>query len=290
MESDEVVRVPSPLVRSDFAEPSIFAPENLLREARRQRRLSHGPMPDVCMLDPDGDVVRFLQETGRGQRSDVWACYHTEMWLVTVAGMSLGVVGNAVGAPFAVLIAEEFFASGGGLVVSVTSAGQLDHTMTLPRTILVERALRGEGTSHAYIPPSPFAEGDPCLLAAVAAELESIGLPAIRGATWTTDAPFRETASAIAEARACGLQAVEMEVAGLYAFATARRKPVACFALVTNQMAVAGDDFEKGAFNGAEHALAVAAAAGRGWHRLAGHPVPANNQDDPQQERARSES
>jgi uridine phosphorylase len=272
MKSDQGMRVPSPLARTDFAEPSIFAPENLLREARRQRRLPEGPLPDICLLDPDGDVVRFLQETGQGQRSEVWACYHTEMWLTDVAGMPLGVVGNAVGAPFAVLIAEQFFAAGGGLVVSVTSAGQLDHDMTLPQTILVERALRGEGTSHAYLPPSPFAQGESCLLNAVAAELETLGLPSIRGATWTTDAPFRETASAIAEATAAGLQAVEMEVAGLYAFAMARQKAVVCFALVTNQMAVDGDDFEKGAANGAEHALAITAATARAWQRLGDRP------------------
>lgn len=276
MGSDQGVRVPSPLARSDFTEPSIFAPENLLREARRQRGLPSGPMPDICLLDPDGDVVRFLHDSGNGQCSAVWACYHTRMWLTQVAGIEVGVVGNAVGAPFAVLVAEEFFAAGGGMVVSVTSAGQLDDTMTLPQTILVERALRGEGTSHAYLPPHPYAEGDVRLLRAVAAELETRGLPAIRGATWTTDAPFRETASAIASARAAGLQAVEMEVAGLYAFARARRKPVVCFALVTNQMAVDGDDFEKGASNGAEHALALAAAAGHAWHCLEGPADPLN--------------
>jgi uridine phosphorylase len=267
------VSIPSFLARSDFAEPSIFVPENLLREARRQRRLAHEPVPDICLLDPDGDVVRYLQGASN-RRSKTWACYHTDMWLTDVEGLEIGVVGNAVGAPFAVLIAEEFFASGGSLVVSVTSAGQLDPTMTLPQTILVERALRGEGTSHAYLPPSPFAEADPDLLAAVEAELNARGLAAVRGGTWTTDAPFRETASAIAAAQAAGLQAVEMEIAGLYAFAAARQKPVVCFALVTNQMAVDGDDFEKGAFNGAEHALAIAAATGRAWHRFQGRAVP----------------
>lgn len=266
------VSVPALLVRADFGEPSVFAPENLLREARRQRQLAHGPVPDICLLDPDGDVVRYLQAT-KNRRSETWACYHTDMWLAHVDGLEIGVVGNAVGAPFAVLIAEEIFASGGRLVVSVTSAGQLDATLTLPQTILVERALRGEGTSQAYLPPSPFAEADPGLLAAVEAELNSRGLPAIRGSTWTTDAPFRETASAIAAAQAAVLQAVEMEIAGLYAFATARQKPVVCFALVTNQMAVDGDDFEKGAFNGAEHALAIAAAAGWAWHRFEGRAV-----------------
>jgi uridine phosphorylase len=90
----------------------------------------------------------------------------------------------------------------------------------------------------------------------------------IRGETWTTDAPFRETRSALDAAAAEGLKAVEMEVAGLYALAQARNKPVVCFALVTNQMAQCGDDFEKGADDGAQHALSLAAAAARGWRVL----------------------
>jgi purine-nucleoside phosphorylase len=46
------------------------------------------------------------------------------------------------------------------------------------------------------------------------------------GATWTTDAPFRETREAIAAALAVRIFAVEMEAAALYAFAVARQKQV----------------------------------------------------------------
>ena len=98
-----------------------------------------------------------------------------------------------------------------------------------------------------------------------------MGVPIRCGATWTTDAPFRETRSAIDAAIAEGLKAVEMEVAGLYAFAQARGKPVVCFALVTNQMGQTGDDFEKGPDDGAGHALALVAAAARGWDTLRRH-------------------
>ncbi len=255
--------------RDDHAEPSVFQPASLLREGRRQRGLPEGSAPTVCLLDPDGDVVRHLRRTGRGRPSPAWACYHTELIETTAEDEVLGVIGCAVGAPFAVLVAEELFASGCRLVVSVTSAGQLDPAMSLPQTILVERAMRGEGTSYAYLPPEPYVAGDADLLQAVAAELARTGISATRGGTWTTDAPFRETPSAIATATEAGLQAVEMEVAGLYAFAQARNKPVVCFALVTNQMAQNGDDFEKGADNGASHALALVSATARGWRAWA---------------------
>ncbi len=59
-----------------------------------------------------------------------------------------------------------------------------------------------------------------------------------------------------------------MEVAGLYAFAQARNKSLVCFALVTNQMAQVEGDFEKGANDGAKHALSLVAAAARGWRTL----------------------
>jgi uridine phosphorylase len=260
--------VPPGLIRTDYGEPSVFQPESLLREGRRQRNLPVGSAPEVCLLDPDGDVVRWLRRSERGRRSSTWACYHTELWETDIASRTIGVVGNAVGAPFAVLVAEELFASGCGLVVSVTSAGQLDPTLSLPSTILVHRALRGEGTSHAYLPPDRYVDGDATLLSAVAGELERSGIAVIQGGTWTTDAPFRETRPAIEAATAAGLQAIEMEVAGLYAFAQARDRPVICFALVTNQMAQAGDDFEKGPDNGAGHALTLTTAAARGWESL----------------------
>ena len=49
-----------------YDEPSQFRVENLLREARRQRHLPDLAVPDVCLLDPDGDVVRYLRVTGEG--------------------------------------------------------------------------------------------------------------------------------------------------------------------------------------------------------------------------------
>ena len=54
---------------------------------------------------------------------------------------------------------------------------------------------------------------------------------------------------------------VEMEAAGLYAYAAARNQAVVCFAHITNTMATTGADFEKGVDNGAHDALAVARAA-----------------------------
>ena len=110
--------------------------------------------------------------------------------------------------------------------------------------MLIEKALRDEGTSYHYLPPSEFAEADPELVRQIDAAVSQLPVSVLRGATWTIDAPFRETEGAIDSYRAQGLIAVEMEAAALYAFAQARRKPVVCFAHVTNQMGRIEGDFE----------------------------------------------
>jgi purine-nucleoside phosphorylase len=97
---------------------------------------------------------------------------------------------------------------------------------------------------------------------------DDLPVTVVRGATWTTDAPFRETARAIAGMQELGLLAVEMEAAALYAFSQARDKPVLCFAHVTNQMGRIEGDFEKGEADGTVDALAVIVAAARRFGRI----------------------
>jgi uridine phosphorylase len=255
----------------NYAEPSVFLPENMLREARRQKNLAPGRVPQVCVLDPDGDLLLALTASGQATKCQGWACYHTEMHEFRHAGMAFGIIGNAVGAAFAVLLAEQAFASGCELLISITSAGQITPTANAPYFVLIEKALRDEGTSYHYLPPSRYAAADPALIRAAAAALAGGPVPVLTGASWTTDAPFRETAGAIAAAKAEGILAVEMEAAALYAFGQASSRKILCFAQITNQLGQIAGDFEKGEANGAPAALQLLAIAARAALRTAGH-------------------
>jgi uridine phosphorylase len=257
-----------PLLRDKvYDAPSVFRAENLLREARRQKNVPEGKVPEICVLDPDGDLVRHLLQSGAGQKSPFWACYHTDLVVFESGGVQFGAVGCAVGASFAVLIAEQMFASGCRLLISITSSGQIAENGPTPYFILIDRALRDEGTSHHYLAPSDFADADPALVRLAQAGLNGTGLRVITGSTWTTDAPYRETETAIEGARAQGVLAVEMEAAALYAFAAACARPVLCFAHVTNQMAQIEGDFEKGEAGGAHDAIRLLGATAGAWIR-----------------------
>jgi uridine phosphorylase len=204
--------------------------------------------------------VRYLAASDRGRRHPGWACYHTEMWTVDLDGVEVGVVGMAVGAPFAVLVAEQLAVSGADLIVSVTSAGQISPIERLPCFVLIDRALRDEGTSNHYQPPARWSHLDEKVRAQLDGAFDHLPEPVLNGASWTTDAPYRETATAIAAAKAAGIVCVEMEAAALYAYAIARQRHVVCLAHITNTMATEGDDFEKGVDNGVHDALAVTRA------------------------------
>lgn len=251
-----------------YGESSVFTPTSLLREARRQKALPEEPVPDVCVLDPDGDVVRYLLETDQAELDSSWPGYHTDLYRFERGGSTFGIVGRAVGAPFAVLVAEQLFAAGCELLLSITSSGQIQTPADPPYFVLVDRALRDEGTSLHYRPPERYAEADPELLEHVEDACRTVSRPVYTGATWTTDAPFRETESAIERARSENVLAVEMEAAALYAFAAARAHPVVCFAHVTNRMGRAEEDFEKGEANGSLDALEIVDAAGTAWQSL----------------------
>jgi uridine phosphorylase len=258
----------APLVeRGDHAASSVFRPENLLREARRQKGLASGSVPPVCVLDPDGDIVAHVRRRHGAEPCPQWACYHTAMWRWRTGDLDFGIIGHVVGGSFAVLVAEQLFASGCGLLVNVTSAGQITDVGPPPYYILIERALRDEGTSYHYLPPSNYAAADPALVALASGALAQAGHQVFVGDSWTTDAPFRETEETIAARRRAGILAVEMEAASLYAFAAARARPVICLAHVSNQLGCVDGDFEKGDHNGAAGSLDLVTALAAAWRR-----------------------
>lgn len=266
---------PPILMEKHYDARSVFDVANLMREARRQKHLPAGDVPPLCVLDPDGDLVDYLRSHGLARPHPAWACYHTTLDVFDLDGSPVGIIGRAVGASFAVLVAEELFVSGCQLLISVTSAGQIAPLGPTPYFVLIERALRDEGTSYHYLPPARYSMLAPSLRERLNATWDYARVPRYAGSSWTTDAPFRETGQAIAAARAEGIAAVEMEASALYALAAAKVYPIICFAHVTNTMATAGDDFEKGPDQGSQATLAIIGEAARIWRSAGALPTKA---------------
>lgn len=246
---------PAILANKDHTANSVFLPENLLREARRQKEIPDGNIPKICLLDPDGDLVTYLLEIGEAKKNTLWACYHSNLYSFHLDGIEIGIIPCIVGASYAVLVAEQLFVSGSEYLISVTSAGIITPPNNKKRFALITEAIRDEGTSYHYLPADLPAVISKELFEQFQAANPSIAPIWFPAKSWTTDAPYRETQPAIDQMAQEKVTCVEMEAAALYAFAQAKNKKVLCFAHLTNTMAQEEGDFEKGAHMGSLHTL-----------------------------------
>jgi uridine phosphorylase len=250
-----------PLLEHEPSESPVFTAANLLEAARIRKGLPKVAVPAGCLLDFDGELVQYLAATGRAIEETGWPCFHTRLFRWREGGAEYGLIGGTVGAPFAVLVAEELFSLGCRALVSISSAGLVAERFAPPFFLLIERALRDEGTSCHYLPPGRHADADPSLIAAVRDRMAGSSVPVHTGPSWTTDAPFRESERLIALRRMEGIISVEMEAAALLSLGKVLNKPVVCLAHITNTMATREEDFEKGGDAGLLDSLAVCAAA-----------------------------
>src|SRR5207302_1751135 len=122
------------------------------------------------------------------------------------------------GAPMAALVLERLGALGVSRVVSIGTAGSLQRHISIGHTVVCDRAVRDEGVSHHYLPPGQFAHASPQLTARLHAAMDQSTL----GASWTIDAPFRETVEEARHYQEAGILCVEMEAAALMAVAEVR--------------------------------------------------------------------
>lgn len=238
-----------------YDEPSVFLPENLLREARRQKGKQDCDVPSICLLDPDGDLADYLIRNGKASKNECWACYHSLLYTFELDGFQVGIIPCIVGSSYAVLVAEQLFVSGCELLLSVTSAGIINQPNNQKRFALITSAVRDEGTSYHYLPPGKLSVLGKELLRKLAPVIDNEDCPFFEAGSWTTDAPYRETQSAINQMKAQNIVCVEMEAAALYALSTAKKYNIVCFAHLTNSMAQAEGDFEKGEESGSIDSL-----------------------------------
>ncbi len=154
---------------------------------------------------------------------------------ITHKGKRLAFFHPGVGAPMAAGLLEEVIALGCRKFIACGGCGVLEKGIAVGGLIVVSAAVRDEGVSYHYLPPSREVLADEAGVAALEKTLSNRGIPYRIGKTWTTDAPYRETANKIAQRKAEGCLAVEMEAAGMMAVAQFR-------GVVFGQVLYGGDD------------------------------------------------
>ena len=149
------------------------------------------------------------------------ATKHYPIYLLDMDGEQVCLVQAPVGAPAAAQILDWLIAYGVREIISGGSCGVL---VDIPEdTFLVPcRALRDEGTSYHYLPPSRFVGVSERARHAIEKTMRKHRLPYREVVTWSTDGFFRETKEKAAYRKEEGCAVVEMECAALAACAELR--------------------------------------------------------------------
>ncbi len=129
---------------------------------------------------------------------------------------------GGIGGPLCGGMMEEAIAMGIKRILFCGGGGILKQ-MSVGHCIVIDSAIRDEGTSYHYAKPSREMVVDPNIVHTLDQGLNRLNVPHVVGKTWTTDAFYRETKDRVQRRREEGAILVEMEQASLIAIAQFRK-------------------------------------------------------------------
>jgi uridine phosphorylase len=174
--------MPFPNLEGKHAGRPFVTPGRLLEYHARQGRAVRAPLR-VVVLTWQASLERQVRQ--RREYREVPG----PVGPMAVLASGLGFARLPISAPVAAIAVEELAALGAQALIGVGTAGAIGGGLAAGDLVVCSGALRDEGTSHHYAPPERFARPDPGLTGRLRERL-----PAVSGPTWTTDAPYRETA------------------------------------------------------------------------------------------------
>lgn len=233
-----MARDDAPILEFDPARTAVIEPNEVVDPI---------DIPERVVLCFFQDVIQDVVARHGGRQIDVLISEigHNPVYEVTIDGASVALVHPGVGAPLAAGFLEELIARGCRAFIACGGAGVLVPELALGHVIVPTSAIRDEGTSYHYVAPSRSVEPSADALVAIRDTLRRHDVAFVEGATWTTDALYRETRAKLQRRVAEGCLTVEMEAAAFFA--------VAAFRGVTfGQLLYAGDDLSGDGWDGRE--------------------------------------
>lgn len=197
-----------------YRDPPLFGAADVLRHRQQMGSGPSFPPPQTVILCYHTPLLRYGAKTQRGRQV---SGFFGETYLLGKTKGQVALIGSfGVGAPVTTVLLEEWAAYGVKQFVALGVAGGLQAGQRPGGVVVVERAIRDEGSSYHYAPPEKPALPSGDLTLAIQRLLTTADIAYDVGTSWTTDAPYRETAAEVAHYQAKGVKTVEMEAAAFF--------------------------------------------------------------------------
>jgi uridine phosphorylase len=204
-----------PILEFDPAREAIIEPSQVIYPL---------DVPEHCVICFFAEVIEWIKDNHAvkiiaNSKSEIG--FHP-LYEVDFEGRKLAFFHPGIGAPLAVALLEEMIAMGCRKFIACGGCGVLDREIAVGHLLLPVSAIRAEGTSYHYLPPSREVKADSHAVQVLEAVLKRHGIEYLQTKTWTTDAIYRETQEKASAYLAEGCLAVEMEAAAFFAAAQFR--------------------------------------------------------------------
>jgi len=217
-----------PILEFDPTRQAIIEPSRLFRRMN---------VPEHCVVCFFKEVVDQIVADKHATilKTIRWEDGPHALYQIRWRGKRLALFHPGVGASMSAGLLEDVIALGCRKFIACGGAGVLNREIAVGHIVVPTAAIRDEGVSYHYLPPSREVDANHHAVAAIKRTLRAHKVDYVVGKTWTTDAPYRETIGKVKLRRAEGCLTVEMEAAAFFAVAKFRR-------VVFGQMLYGGDD------------------------------------------------
>lgn len=227
--------------------PSLLNPADIVSTFTK-RSAQELALPSRAIVVVNTGDLNLLVRMTNAVRISAWSPYRV---MYRVPDRETAFVRSAFGGPNVAALVEEISSFGVREICFWGYCGGIGKDVSIGDKVLVNKALREEGTSYHY-------------LAGEESHIGSHWLPEwqpicqsegfVEGMIWTCDAPYRETSTKAAKYRSSGILGVEMEVASLYAVCSSKSLKGIAFLIVSDLISENGwipgffaPQFKKGA-------------------------------------------
>jgi len=199
--------------------------EKGILDAKEAYDYEDGVFPRLCFMTFFHEVFeKYAEKYGEEEIGG----YNSEMCDFPVVklnynGTEMCMMQAPVGSANAASFADYLYSNGVEAIICCGGCGVLDD-IAKGDVIIPVKALREEGGSYRYLPPSRFVELSECVIRKIESILNKLEVPYIECVTWTTDGLFRETKEMVEYRKSEGCKTVEMECASFAAVAKAKNK------------------------------------------------------------------
>jgi len=227
--------MPFPNFEGKHAHDAFFSAKDFLEYCRKEGRLPDFRVPEAVIFCYQSSLYQHVLST---HEVEPIGLFSGEFYLLKDVGGRVGFSARfGSGAPIVTAILEEMIALGIRRFMSIGTAGALSKELKVGDLVVCDRAIRDEGVSHHYVAPGKYAHASPTLTDQLEHSLEALGLAAVRGTSWTVDAPYRETVAEARHYQQEGVLTVEMEAAALFAVAAYHSVEMAAAFTISDSLA-----------------------------------------------------